>query len=382
MHVAGRTGTLKSEVVSLFQSHYGEGMDTRHLPASWSSTGNSLEALAYRAKDALMVIDDFVPVGTAYQVRNLQKNADQIIRGQGNQSGRSRLTDISNMQTTFYPRGLLLSTGEDVPEGHSVRGRMLVMELAPNSIDPPKLSQAQAKLASYSAAMSDWVMWLAATNSQERLKTLSHEIRDQHLGKGHNRTPQIVGDLLATLLLLSEYNSDMNFVTAEQMSEIERRAKAAVLDTAGRQKQYLEAADPVLAVLDTIRLMLGSGMAHAKTPDGGIPSDATKMGWTEQKKLTGGMSDWKSNGPRIGWIDEDRGEFLLDANALTLIKKHSGGKLAVTPQTLMKRLKESGLLTRMDDSRQRMTVRQTLEGHRRQALCMEAAEVFDEKETQ
>jgi hypothetical protein len=31
------------------------------LPAAWSSTGNALEVLAFHAKDALLVIDDFAP---------------------------------------------------------------------------------------------------------------------------------------------------------------------------------------------------------------------------------------------------------------------------------------------------------------------------------
>lgn len=380
IHLAGRTGTFKSEVSSLFQSHYGKEMDARHLPASWSSTGNALEALAYRAKDALMTIDDFIPVGTAYHVRNLQKNADQIIRGQGNQSGRSRLTDAANMQTTYYARGILLSTGEDVPEGHSVRGRMLIVELAPNSIDPARLSLAQQNRELYPQALADWIHWLAETNAADRLKEMARDIRDQHLGKGHTRTPQIVGDLLATLVLMRAYNEDRGYVPDDSMSQIEAKAKAAVLETANSQKAYLEAADPVKATLETIRLILGSGLAHAKTVNGGIPTDSQKFGWTEQRKAGGGLPDYKSNGPRIGWIDEDSMEFLLDHNSLPFLKKFSGGKLAVTTQTLLKRMKEAGLITRCDDSRQRLTVRQTLEGTRRQAICMNAEDVFDESE--
>ena len=44
----------------------------------------------------------------------------------GNQAGRARLTDTSNLQQTFYPRGVIFSTGEDTPEGHSVRARMMI----------------------------------------------------------------------------------------------------------------------------------------------------------------------------------------------------------------------------------------------------------------
>jgi hypothetical protein len=40
-------------------------MNRLHLPGAWASTGNSLEALAFHAKDALIVIDDFAPQGIA-----------------------------------------------------------------------------------------------------------------------------------------------------------------------------------------------------------------------------------------------------------------------------------------------------------------------------
>lgn len=45
LHLAGRTGTFKSEAAALAQQHFGAGMDARHLPANWSSTGNALRAL-------------------------------------------------------------------------------------------------------------------------------------------------------------------------------------------------------------------------------------------------------------------------------------------------------------------------------------------------
>lgn len=377
IHVAGRTGTFKSEICSLFQSHFGAGMDARHLPASWSSTSNANEALAYRAKDCLMCVDDFVPVGTAYQVRNLQKSADQLIRAQGNQAGRARLTDISNMQTTFYPRGMLLSTGEDIPEGHSVRARMLIVELKPGDIESRVLTVAQNNREQYPQAMADWIQWLAGNSSHEAIKCYSQKIRDEHLTIGHARTPPIIGSLCATAQLLCEYAVDKGYLTVDQTQELYNKAKAAIVLAGNNQPQYLEAADPVTAMLETIRLLLGSNMAHAKTKNGGIPDDAEKYGWTAEKS-PGQMAQYKSHGPRLGWVDTEAGEFMLDPTSLILIKKHSGGKLAITPQTLLKRMKEAGILQRCDEVRKRNTIRVTLEGHPRQVLVMNLNEVFDD----
>jgi hypothetical protein len=49
LHLAGSTGAGKSELAALIQRHFGTGFDARHLPGSWSSTANALEALAFSA---------------------------------------------------------------------------------------------------------------------------------------------------------------------------------------------------------------------------------------------------------------------------------------------------------------------------------------------
>lgn len=90
-HLSGRTGEGKTALAALAQQHFGSGMDAEHLPASWSSTGNSLEALAFRAKDALLVVDDFAPAGGRFDVERLHKEADRLMRAQRNRSGQGRL---------------------------------------------------------------------------------------------------------------------------------------------------------------------------------------------------------------------------------------------------------------------------------------------------
>lgn len=376
VHLAGRTGTYKSEISSLMQSHFGARMDARHLPAAWSGTANSVEALAYRAKDAIMVIDDFVPVGTAYQVRQLQSTADRIIRAAGNQAGRSRLTDVSSMQTTMFPRCLVLSTGEDVYDGHSIRGRSFILELTPGDIETPKLTEAQRRRESLPQAMSDWIHWLAESGSRDVFRSMAAAERDKHLGVGHTRTPAMIGGLIATARLIFEYGVARKYYSVEVMSKLIDEAEKHVIEAAKRQKEFIETSDPVNAVKDTIRLLLTSHMAHVKTQNGGIPEDADRYGWTKINK-PGELINYKSEGPRLGWIDSEDDLLMLDPGTLTLIKKHSGGKLAVTPQTLLKRMKESGMLTRIDDARQRNTVRCQCEGHQRQVLCMSLSDVME-----
>src|SRR5439155_13606589 len=88
LHLYGPTGEGKTELAALAQQHFGAGMDARNLPASWMSTGNALEGLAFLAKDAVMVIDDFCPTGARADIQRYHREADRLLRAQGNKSSR------------------------------------------------------------------------------------------------------------------------------------------------------------------------------------------------------------------------------------------------------------------------------------------------------
>lgn len=136
LHLAGPTGCYKTEAAALAQQHFGAGMDARHLPASWVSTGNALEGLAFAAKDALLVVDDFCPSGSVGDVQRYHKEADRLFRSQGNRAGRQRMRADASLRPAKPPRGLTLSTGEDTPRGQSLRARLLVLEISDGDFGP------------------------------------------------------------------------------------------------------------------------------------------------------------------------------------------------------------------------------------------------------
>src|SRR5262249_32749850 len=169
LHLCGPTGCYKSELAALAQQHFGADMDARHFPASWSSTGNALEALAFTTKDALLVVDDFAPQGSSADVQRYHREADRLFRGQGNRAGRARMRADSSLRLPKPPRGLVLSTGEDTPRGQSLRARVLVLEVSPGDLGPqpgepnPALTACQQDAAAgkYAAALAGFLAWLA-----------------------------------------------------------------------------------------------------------------------------------------------------------------------------------------------------------------------------
>lgn len=375
IHLAGRTGTYKSEIASIYQSFYGPQMDARNLPCGWSSTANALEALCYRTKDAIIVVDDFVPQGTSYNVKALQTKADNLIRAQGNGAGRSRLTDISNLQQTMYPRGIILSTGEDIPEGHSVRARMMIVEISPGTVNTTRLTEAQQSRDKFSRFMSSFIRWLAATDHKKEFNNVRNIYRERYQNIGHSRTPSIMADLAATALLIAEYAKHHQFYP-EQMIQVTDRAIAAIEDAGNTQHEYLEGTDPVTIFAEIIRQMLATGAAHIKTKNGGIPKNAPAFGWQVQEHH-GDMPTYTAHGLKLGWIDASADELYIDPNLLNVLKAKSNNRLSVTNQVLIKRLVEAGVIGRKDTARSRNTVRMVLEGHSTQVLVLRLSHILD-----
>ena len=384
LHISGRTGTFKSEVASVMQSHYGQHMDARHLPGSWSSTANAIEAQTYRAKNAIFVVDDFVPFGTAWQVRAYQKTADQVIRGQGNQAGRARLTDVSSLQETMYPRGMILSTGEDIPTGHSIRARMMILDLAPGDITSAHLTTAQHNRALYEIATAAWIQYIAregVTTIRDAHTARKTQLRKKHADVGHSRTPAMLGDMVAAVEIFLAFALDAKAITKAQNAKMLKESTDALLTAAADQERHLKTTDPTEVFMDVVRLVFQTHVAHLRAIDGGIPPQPTEFGWTESENSHSHIKTYTAHGQKIGWCDPTQASIYLEPNvAFPLIMKNARGGITTTKQTMLKRLKDAGMLNRTDDVRQRNTVRVTVEGRSRQVLSLDIAAITQNQE--
>jgi hypothetical protein len=369
LHLAGPTGAGKTELAALAQQHYGAGLDARHLPGSWTSTGNALEALAFAAAHALLTVDDFAPGGPAADVARLHREADRLLRAQGNHAGRLRLRADATLRPAKSPRGVILSTGEDVPRGQSLRARLLTLELARDELDWSRLTACQSDAAAgrYAEALAGYLRWLAPRYAAVRdgLRIEVAELRDRAHAEGlHARTPGIVADLAAGWRYWLDYALAAGAIGQAERDALARRVWAALQEAGAGQAEHLAAAEPCGHFTRLLAGALASGRAHCAAPDGGRPEGADAWGW----RAAGDR--WEPQGRRVGWIDGT--ELYLEPEAAYAeaqeLARQQGDSLTVAPRTLWRRMRERGLLASWDEARQRHTVRRRLGGHDRREV--------------
>jgi hypothetical protein len=356
IHLAGVTGTFKTSLAALEQQHFGRGFDLRNVPASWASTENALEGMQFIAKDALLLIDDFAPRGNKSDVERWHQKADRVFRGQGNNSGRSRMRADSSLRVTKRARGTTLSTGEDIPKGESVKARLMILELQPGTIDAKRLAacQAQAAAGLYSEAMAAFLSWLAPQYESiaAKLPLRVAALRQQaERSNQHRRTPEIVANLMYGLNLFLRFCSENDVLSDEEVEDLKVEAWEALGLAAAAQAREQRADEPTRRFLDLLSAAQASGECQIKNARTGDPFR-------------------QGRGRCIGWRG---GEYLLlepdgaFAEAQR-IASQQGDTLPITKNTLWKRLSEKGLIARSEKGRN--LVKWKIAGVERRVVCL------------
>jgi hypothetical protein len=373
--------------VALVQQHFGPGLDARNLPGSWSSTGNALEVLAFTAKDALLVVDDFAPEGGAYDVQRQHRDAARILRAQGNRSGRNRLRPDGTLRSVKEPRGLILSTGEDIPKGQSIRARTLILELPAGTMDWEALTRCQQHAAAglNSEAMAAFLQWMAARfpEVQELRRQSTAELRARATtSKGlHRRTPSIVAELGFGMEIFLRFGREVGVLSEEEASDLWERTWRALGLAAAAQARHLAAVDPVPRFLELLASAIVAGKAHVASPECTAPEEPAVWGWRSKEIGTGewNREQWESKGNCVGWVRDD--DLYLDGDSAYLAAQAMAGGEALTvgTRTLWKRMKEQGLLASVDEARQQNQVRVWLGGVRRLVVHLKAETLMSQR---
>jgi hypothetical protein len=357
--LAGQSGCQKSELTALLQAHFGRDFCRVNLPANWTDTTNALEKKAFLAKDAIMTIDDFAPCGTPYEVAALHAKADRVLRGQGNQRGRGRMTANCELTKDYYPRGLIIFSGEDVAKGHSLGARFLTLEVQHGDVELNKLTdlQERARDGECASAMAGYIEWLShrmddlETSLPERRDELRTELRNA--STSHDRTPDNIANLALGMEMFLKFAEEQGAIDAKERERLTTEGMEALRQLGKQQREQHGDSNPAELFLRLLRAAFSSGRCHLKDKTGQYADHPEIWGWTNAGDYE--TPDYRSQGDCIGWTDGD--DIFLEPTSsfkiAQLMGQNGSGTLPIGLKTLNKRLKEAGLLAATDETRGR-----------------------------
>lgn len=129
VHPNGPTGCHKTSICCAAMGLAGAFLPA-HPTDSWTSTANSIQRLGWHLKDAPMLLDDYKAAHVKAQ------HVTFLLQNYGDNMARGRLDANSDVRSTFPMRCVLISSGEDQPEGEaSTLARILSVPLARREVD-------------------------------------------------------------------------------------------------------------------------------------------------------------------------------------------------------------------------------------------------------
>jgi hypothetical protein len=367
--IYGPTGSMKSTLAALALAHYGE-FDRLTLPGSWFSTVNSLERLSFALKDSLIVIDDFAPASSAGDAQRMAGTAGRIIYQAGNRSGRGRLAPDLSARPNYYPRGLIVSTGEVLLPGQrqSATARYIGLELDPKKtpIDKARLTAAQGEAHLYAGAMAAYLADLASRldEVQEEIRGLWRDYRGAFQNGGHARLPEILAWLAVGFEMFLRFQQRMGGIDADEHYEMENRAWKVFEALGEKHGQIIQGEKPALKFLNVLNELFLTSRIFAESKDfqSAKPPRDHLLGWT------GG--DPAKNAYLVGYSD-DTIIYLLPEKAYEAVNsviRAQGQFLALGPREMLTALAREELIETGKDGKH--TQVRWIQGGAKRVICL------------
>jgi DNA polymerase I-like protein with 3'-5' exonuclease and polymerase domains len=350
--VVGRTGSTKSTQVALLMNHDGD-FNRTNLTANWCDTAASIEDKLFRAKDNVAVIDDFAPKGSE-SWDALRSKAETVLRSIGNRSSRGRMHADMTAQAARPPRGLVMSTGEDLPTGESILARVIPVRVTLDATNLARLAELDKVRHRLRHAKAEFITWLLSQGDalvpwvRERFEARRREL--QGCG-GHLRTPEAVAHLVVGVELLSAFAVTLGVYEKSHASAFVRDSIEALREVGVTVGAEVAHADPVQRFLDVLRAL----MAQRKI---------TLQPTLAEPAASGVGSEC------IGWVDEKHACLLPGPTYRVIVQELARAResMPLSEQTVWERLIQRGLL--LPGDRGHHTAKMSLGGGRPRVLRM------------
>ena len=299
----GRTDSFKSTLNALALCHFGE-FTAKTLPANWGWTAFRLQMECFAAKDLPLVIDNWLPGISREAQKELEKKAQTVLQGVGDRQGRGRMTQNARRNDTPGPRGVVLSTGEQLPDNESTLSRLFVLYPEPDEVDVGLLTIAQEDDAPiYPYAMANYIRW-AGANYGHLKRTLPEqwsETRRRAFSENiHRRLLSTVALLYTGLELGLTFALQIGAITDQEFSEKTAAGWEVLVGLAARQARDVKTERPSQRFIEAFRTLLEQERV--------VVIDRQYSHYSEIIRYLGDRAitmELKPNQAWVGWEDED-----------------------------------------------------------------------------
>ena len=333
----GESGTHKTTAAALALSHYGN-FHAKNPPASFNDTGNNIRKKAFYAKDIPILVDDYHPVTSVQEKRQMAATAQGLSRAFGDGSDRGRLNADTTIKANMPPRSVAVITGEDLPAiGASGLARFFIVDIDKGDIPVGKeLTELQEKAREgvLQKAMRGYIGWLLQQTDRlpERLHDLFLRFREdihRESSGQHDRAPETVACILIGYQMMLNYMRDLGLFETGEAVKMLAHARALLMEASRKQAREMESEKPTRIFLDGLAELLSSKQVALK--------DLTNV---EAK-------DPPPTERMIGYLDNEY-YYLLPGVAFGAVQKlcrEQGTEFPVSLKALFKHLRTDGILT-------------------------------------
>jgi hypothetical protein len=289
--IYGPSGSFKSVISALALSHFGDFTE-QGLPSSWHDTANRIEQLMFLAKDLPLVVDDWAPGQNPAKAQDLESKAEYITRAQGNHQGKGRMVLDSIGRPVYTPRGLLITSGEQLPNGQSFTARLFSIKIERDDIDKARLTAAQNVRRLYSQAMAYYVLWLKG-RWPEFAQTLPEKFQEYRAmaydlareNDQHPRLPQVVAWLYTGLSMGLTFALEKGAISKAIYDLGHEDGWRILSELAAEQGKRVEKERPGKKVLESLKAVINSFGVRTwekdeKTKYSPVPG-TTFIGWED-----------------------------------------------------------------------------------------------------
>jgi hypothetical protein len=214
VHIHGQTGALKTSFALCAISLFGTFGEKASAPASWTSTTNALGKIMHVLKDLPVLIDDYK---TSFADK--KSSIIRFVQSYADGTTRLRMNTEQEVRDPAMPRGMIISTGEDVWEKESsATARTLVLHVDRGEISPDALSRVQqmvneGKLQLFGGAYLSWLAGKDEIHDKTKVEHLrtswTEKLRASDMAAMHMRFPATIANLMTTADIVHEFVSEV-----------------------------------------------------------------------------------------------------------------------------------------------------------------------------